>query len=157
MAHSINNVQLIGKLGRDVEIKSTGSGQSVAILSLATTESWKDKKTGEWINDTEWHRIVFYGVAADAIASQNLKKGESLYVSGKIKTRKWTDDKQQERTIVEIIGDQFVPHRSSQGTDQQQQKPGSASYRQQQQRSAPQHSQQQQQNQSYPSDDDELF
>ena len=120
MAYSINNVQLIGNLGRDVEIKRTGSGSAVAVLNLATSESWKDKTTQQWVSESEWHRVVFYGSPAESIATQNLKKGESLYVSGKIKTRKWTDGSGQEKTVVEIIGDTFVPHRQQNKQQSQQ-------------------------------------
>lgn len=140
MAFSINNVQLIGNLGRDVEIKRTASGSAVAVLNLATSESWKDKTTQQWVSESEWHRVVFYGSPAESIATQDLKKGESLYVSGKIKTRKWTDSSGQEKTVVEIIGDTFVPHRQQnkqQSQPTQQRSPARQQAQQQAQQRSP--------------------
>ncbi len=147
MAFSISKTELIGNLGRDVEIKTIpATGSTVAVLNLATSESWKDKNTQEWVTDTEWHRVVFYGAPADALAGLQLRKGESLYVSGRIKSRKWIDEKTQiERTVYEIIGDTFVPHRQQQQQQQQrapQQQQQRAPQQQQQQQRAPQQQQQ---------------
>jgi len=157
MAFSISKTELIGNLGRDVEIKTIpATGSTVAVLNLATSESWKDKNTQEWVTDTEWHRVVFYGAPADALAGLQLRKGESLYVSGRIKSRKWIDEKTQiERTVYEIIGDTFVPHRQQQqqrAPQQQQRAPQQQQRAPQQQQRAPQQQQrapQQQQQQQY--------
>lgn len=155
MAYSINTVQLIGNLGRDAEIKSTQAGQTVCILSLATSESWMDKNTQQWVQETEWHRVVFYGKAADSLASLHLLKGETLFVEGKIKTRKWTDQQGVEKSITEIIGNTFVPHRERQPQNgnqpqqqRQQQRPAQGSNQQQRpQQQRPQQQQYQQQQQ----------
>lgn len=118
MAQSLNQVNIIGNLGRDAEVKSTHSGQTVVIVSLATNEGWKDRETGDWVPDTEWHRVVFYGAAADALAAQHMRKGETLYVGGKIKTRKWNDQNGNERHVTEIIGNTFVPMREQRDSNQ---------------------------------------
>ena len=87
---SLNKVQLIGNLGADPEIKTLNSGDSVANLSIATSESWKDKNSGGKKERTEWHRVVMYGKLAD-IAGQYLRKGGKVYVEGELRTRKWDD------------------------------------------------------------------
>lgn len=143
MAFSINEVKLIGNLGRDVEIKNLANGV-VAILNLATTESWKDKTSGDFKNETEWHRVVFYGAPATALANLDLKKGESLYVSGRIKSRKW-DDAGVEKTVYEIIGETFVPHRQRQQQQQPQPQYQQQRASQPQPRTQPQQQQYQQQ------------
>ena len=99
---SVNKVILVGNLGRDPEMRSFPSGDQVANVSLATTDKWRDKQTGETKEHTEWHRLVFNGRLAE-IAAQYIRKGSSIYVEGKIKTRKWTDQATgQERYATEI-------------------------------------------------------
>jgi len=101
---TLNKVTLIGYLGRDPEIRSTAAGDAVAQFTLATTETWKDKATGEKREATEWHRVVLYRKLAE-IAGQYLKKGSLVYVEGRLQTRKWTGKDDVERYVVEIIGD----------------------------------------------------
>jgi single-strand DNA-binding protein len=101
---TLNKVTLIGYLGRDPETRSTAAGDAVAQFTLATTETWKDKATGEKREATEWHRVVLYRKLAE-IAAQYLKKGSLVYVEGRLQTRKWTGKDDVERYVVEIIGD----------------------------------------------------
>ncbi len=98
---SVNKVILIGNLGRDPETRYMSSGDAVTNISLATTEAWKDKN-GEKQEKTEWHRVTFYRKLAE-IAGEYLKKGRSVYVEGKLETRKWTDKNGMERYTTEII------------------------------------------------------
>lgn len=102
MAGSVNKAILIGNLGRDPEIRKTNDGRPIATLSVATSESWKDKATGERKERTEWHRVVVFSEGAAGFAEAYLRKGAKVYVEGKIVTRKWTDDKQIERYSTEI-------------------------------------------------------
>ena len=101
---TLNKVTLIGYLGRDPETRSTAAGDAVAQFTLATTESWKDRATGEKRESTEWHRVVLYRKLAE-IAGQYLKKGSLVYVEGRLQTRKWTGKDDVERYVVEIIAD----------------------------------------------------
>lgn len=101
---SLNKVQLIGNLGRDPETRYMPNGDAVTNIAVATTESWKDKNTGEKKEITEWHRVTFYRKLAE-IAGQYLKKGSSVYLEGKLQTRKWTDKDGVERYTTEIIAD----------------------------------------------------
>lgn len=103
---SLNKVQLIGNLGADPEVKYLPSGDAVANLSLATTDKWNDKKTGEKQERTEWHRISFFGKAAEVIA-QYCTKGSSLYVEGSLQTRKWQDKDGNDRYTTEVKGQNF--------------------------------------------------
>lgn len=98
---SVNKVILVGNLGADPETRYMPNGDAVANVRLATTESWKDKATGEKKDLTEWHRVVFYRKLAE-IVGQYLKKGSAVYVEGRIRTRKWTDKEGQERYTTEI-------------------------------------------------------
>lgn len=98
---SVNKVILVGNLGADPETRYLSSGDAVTNVRLATTESWKDKTSGEKKEMTEWHRVVFYRRLAE-IAGQYLKKGSPVYVEGRIRTRKWTDKEGQERYTTEI-------------------------------------------------------
>ena len=98
---SLNKVILIGNLGADPETRYTTSGDAVTNIRLATTETWKDKQSGEQKEATEWHRVVFYNRLAE-VAGQYLKKGSQVYIEGKIKTRKWTDKDGVERYTTEI-------------------------------------------------------
>jgi single-strand DNA-binding protein len=111
---SVNKVILIGNLGKDPEVRYTASGEAMCNFSLATTESWKDKSSGEKKELTEWHRISFFGKLAE-IAGQYLKKGSQVYVEGSLRTRKWTDKEGQERYTTEIRGDQMTMLGSRQG------------------------------------------
>ena len=98
---SLNRVTLIGNLGRDPQVRYTQDGLAIANVSLATTVSWKDKKSGERRDDTEWHRAVLYGRTAE-IAAEFLKKGSPIYIEGRLRTRKWQDKEGQERYTTEI-------------------------------------------------------
>ena len=103
---SLNKVTLIGNLGQDPEVRYTTSGAAVTNISLATSESWRDKQTGEQKERTEWHRVVFMGKIAE-IAGEYLKKGSSVYLEGKLQTRKWQDQGGQDRYTTEILVDSF--------------------------------------------------
>ena len=98
---SVNKVILVGNLGRDPEMRTFPSGDQVANVTLATTDKWRDKQSGEPREHTEWHRLVFNGKLAE-IAGQYLKKGSAVYIEGRIRTRKWQDKEGQERYTTEI-------------------------------------------------------
>ncbi len=102
MAGSVNKVILIGNLGKDPEVRSMQNGGKVANLSLATSESWRDKATGERKEKTEWHRVVIFGNLAE-IAEKYLKKGSKVYVSGSLQTRKWTDQSGADKYSTEVV------------------------------------------------------
>jgi single-strand DNA-binding protein len=102
MAGSVNKVILIGNLGKDPEVRSMQNGGKVANLSIATSESWRDKATGEKKEKTEWHRVVIFGNLAE-IAEKYLKKGSKVYVSGSLQTRKWTDQSGTEKYSTEVV------------------------------------------------------
>lgn len=101
---SINKVILVANLGRDPETRYTPSGDAICNLTVATTDTWKDKTTGERRESTEWHRVVFFGKLAE-IAGQYLRKGSQVYVEGALRTRKWTDQNGQDRYTTEIRAD----------------------------------------------------
>ena len=103
---SINKVILIGNLGRDPEVRYTPNGAAVCNVSVATTRNWKDKSSGEKIEETEWHRVVFYDRLAE-IAGEYLKKGRPLYVEGRLKTRKWQDKDGKDNYTTEVVADQL--------------------------------------------------
>ena len=103
---SINKVNLIGNLGRDPEVRYTPSGSAVCNISLATTRNWKNKDSGDKVEETEWHRVVFYDRLAE-IAGEYLKKGRPVYVEGRLKTRKWQDKDGVEKYTTEIIAEQM--------------------------------------------------
>ena len=104
MAGSLNKVLLIGRLGADPEIKQMVNGKSVARLSLATSQTWKDKNTGEKKEKTEWHRIVVFNEGLVNVVQQYLKKGSQVYVEGQLTTRKWRDEKtQQDKYSTQIV------------------------------------------------------
>ena len=104
MAGSLNKVLLIGRLGADPEIKQMINGKSVARISLATSQSWKDKNTGEKKEKTEWHRIVVFNEGLVKVVQQYLKKGAQIYIEGQLSTRKWKDEKSgQDKYSTEII------------------------------------------------------
>lgn len=101
MSGSLNQVQLIGNLGNDPEVRYMPSGGAVANLSIATTEKWKDKATGEPKEQTEWHRVVIFGKLAE-IAGEYLRKGSKVFIEGGLRTRKWTDQQGVERYTTEV-------------------------------------------------------
>jgi single-strand DNA-binding protein len=103
---SVNKVTIIGNLGRDPEVRYTPDGASITNVTIATTDTWKDKATGEKKEATEWHRVVFFGKLAE-IAGQYLKKGRQVYVEGALRTRKWTDKDGQERYTTEIVANEM--------------------------------------------------
>jgi single-strand DNA-binding protein len=111
---SVNKVIIVGNLGRDPETRYMPNGDAVTNVAVATTESWKDKNTGEKKELTEWHRITFYRKLAE-IAGQYLKKGSQVYVEGRLQTRKWTDKDGIERYTTEIIADTMQMLGSRQG------------------------------------------
>jgi single-strand DNA-binding protein len=102
----INKAIIIGRLGADPELRQTQSGNAFCTLSLATSETWKDKATGEPKERTEWHRVVFWGRLAE-IAAQYLAKGSRIYIEGPLRTRKWTDQNGQDRYTTEIHAQQL--------------------------------------------------
>ncbi len=111
---SVNKVIIVGNLGRDPEMRTFPSGDQVANVTIATTDKWKDKQTGEMKEATEWHRVVFNGRLAE-IAGQYLRKGSQVYVEGSLRTRKWTDQSGVEKYSTEIRADQMQMLGSRQG------------------------------------------
>jgi single-strand DNA-binding protein len=103
MAGSVNKVLLLGNLGRDPEIRTTQGGTRVATLSIATSETWKDKTSGERKERTEWHRVVIWNEALVDVAEKYLKKGSKLFVEGQLETRKWQDQSGQDRYSTEVV------------------------------------------------------
>jgi single-strand DNA-binding protein len=103
---SVNKVILVGNLGRDPEVRYTPSGAAVCNVSLATTRQWKSKDSGDRQEETEWHRVVFYDRLAE-IAGEYLKKGRSIYVMGRLKTRKWQDKDGAEKYTTEVIAEEM--------------------------------------------------
>lgn len=102
MARGINKVILVGNLGSDPEVRYSANGAAIANVSLATTDSWSDKQTGEKQERTEWHRVVFFNRLAE-IAGEYLKKGSQVYIEGRLQTRKWQDKDGQDRYTTEIV------------------------------------------------------
>lgn len=111
---SVNKVIIVGNLGRDPEMRTFPSGDQVANVTIATTDKWKDKQSGEMREATEWHRVVFNGRLAE-IAGQYLRKGSQVYVEGSLRTRKWTDQSGVEKYSTEIRADQMQMLGSRQG------------------------------------------
>ena len=107
MSRGVNKVILVGNLGQKPEMRYTATQTAVANLSIATTESWKDKESGENRDKTEWHRVVFFGNLAE-IAEKYLDKGSSVYIEGKIQTRKWQDKEGKDRWTTEVLGNQLT-------------------------------------------------
>ena len=103
MAGSVNKVILLGNLGQDPDIRTMQSGKKVCTFSLATSDSWKDKDTGEKKEKTEWHRVVVFNEGLIGVVESYIKKGTKLYVEGSLQTRKWTDDKGVEKYTTEIV------------------------------------------------------
>ena len=107
MAGSVNKVILIGNLGRDPEVRRMGSGDAVVNLRIATSESWRDRTSGERKERTEWHSVVIFNENLAKIAEQYLKKGSKVYIEGQLQTRKWTDQSGQERYSTEVVLQRF--------------------------------------------------
>jgi single-strand DNA-binding protein len=111
---SVNKVILIGNLGRDPEVRFAPSGSSICNVTIATSRQWKNKESGERQEETEWHRVVFYDRLAE-IAGEYLKKGKSVYIEGRLKTRKWTDKDGVEKYTTEIIAQEMTMLGSREG------------------------------------------
>ena len=107
MAGSVNKVILVGNLGRDPETRQMQDGNSVANLSLATSESWRDKNTGERREKTEWHRVVIFNERLAEVAQKYLRKGSKIYIEGQLQTRKWTDQSGVEKYSTEVVLQRF--------------------------------------------------
>ena len=107
MARGINKVILVGNLGADPETRYMPSGSAVTNLSVATSESWKDKQTGEQTERTEWHKVVMFDRLAE-VAAEYLRKGSQVYIEGKLQTRKWQDKSGQDRYTTEIVASQMI-------------------------------------------------
>ena len=103
MAGSVNKVILVGNLGKDPEVRKTQSGSAVANLSIATSETWRDKSTGERKEKTEWHRVVIWNEGLCNVAEQYLRKGSKVYLEGQLQTRKWTDQSGAEKYSTEVV------------------------------------------------------
>ncbi len=104
MARGVNLVILVGNLGGDPEVRYMPNGNAVTNVTLATTDTWKDKQTGQQQERTEWHRVVFFGKLAE-IAGEYLRKGSQIYIKGQLRTRKWQDQQGQDRYTTEIVVD----------------------------------------------------
>lgn len=102
MARGVNKVIIVGTLGNDPEVKYSASGSAIANLSIATSERWKDKQTGEKKEQTEWHRVVIFGKPAE-VAGEYLRKGSQVYIEGQLRTRKWTDSNGVDKYTTEIV------------------------------------------------------
>lgn len=103
---SLNKVQIIGNLGRDPEVRYTPNGAAICNVTIATSRQWKDKNSGDRVEETEWHRVVFYDRLAE-IAGEYLKKGRSVYVEGRLKTRKWQDKEGKDNYTTEIVAQEM--------------------------------------------------
>lgn len=121
MARGVNKVILVGNLGKDPEIKYTASGAAIANLTLATSESWNDKQSGEKVEKTEWHRVVAFQRLAE-IMGEYLRKGSQVYIEGKLQTRKWQDQNGQDRWTTEVVANdmQMLGARGGEGGGQPQ-------------------------------------
>lgn len=115
-SRGINKVILVGNLGNDPEVRTTQTGSTVTNVSIATSESWKDKNTGQMQERTEWHKVVFFNRLGE-IAGEYLRKGSKIYVEGSLRTRKWQDQNGQDRWTTEIVGNemQMLDSRGGQG------------------------------------------
>lgn len=107
MAGSVNKVILVGNLGRDPEVRRMTSGEPIVNLSVATSESWRDKTSGERKEKTEWHRVVIFNENLAKVAEQYLRKGSKVYLEGQLATRKWTDKDGQEKYSTEVVLNRF--------------------------------------------------
>ncbi len=127
MARGVNKVILVGNLGQDPEVRYMPNGNAVTNVTIATSDSWKDRDTGQQQERTEWHRVVFFGKLAE-IAGQYLRKGSKIYVEGALRTRKWQDQNGQDRYTTEIVVDmngqmQMLDSRNEGGSGNYQQQP----------------------------------
>ncbi len=107
MAGSVNKVILVGNLGRDPETRHTQDGRPICNMSVATSETWKDRQTGERRERTEWHRVVIFDERVAEVAQNYLRKGSKVYLEGQLQTRKWTDQSGQERYTTEVVLQRF--------------------------------------------------
>ena len=107
MAGSVNKVILVGNLGRDPEVKSMQDGRSMVNMSIATSENWRDRQSGERKERTEWHRVVIFNEKLAEVAQKYVRKGSKVYVEGQLSTRKWTDQSGQERYTTEVVIPRF--------------------------------------------------
>ena len=148
MARGVNKVILIGNLGNDPDVRFTPNGGAVANLSVATSESWKDRNTGQQQDRTEWHRVVIFGKLAE-IAQQYLRKGSKVYLEGKLQTRKWQGQDGQDRYTTEIVVDGFSGQMQMLDGRQDGMSTGAPAGGGFQQQSQPQQSQPQQPRQQY--------
>lgn len=121
-SHGVNKVIIIGRVGQDPEVRQMPNGNTVANVSIATSESWNDKSTGEKREVVEWHRVVFYRGLAEVVAKY-VKKGSKIYIEGKLRTRKWQDQSGQERYTTEIHADEMQMLDSRQEGQPAQSKP----------------------------------
>lgn len=142
MSGSVNKVILVGHLGRDPEVRSTQSGGKIVSLNVATSESWRDKNSGERQERTQWHRVVIFNETIAKVAEQYLKKGSKVYLEGQVETRKWTDQAGAEKYVTEIVLRPYrgeivlldraerapAPDEASYGTTKPAGAPASASY-----------------------------
>lgn len=107
MAGSVNKVILVGNLGRDPEVKSMQDGRSMVNMSIATSETWRDRQSGERKERTEWHRVVIFNEKLAEVAQKFVRKGSKVYIEGQLTTRKWTDQSGQERYTTEVVIPRF--------------------------------------------------
>src|ERR1700710_2148354 len=107
MAGSVNKVILVGNLGRDPEVKSMQDGRSLVNMSIATSENWRDRQSGERKERTEWHRVVIFNEKLAEVAQKYIRKGSKIYIEGQLTTRKWTDQSGQERYTTEVVIPRF--------------------------------------------------
>ena len=131
MARGVNKVILVGNLGNDPEVKYMPSGNAVCNITLATSESWKDKTTGQQQERTEWHRVVFFNKLGE-IAGEYLRKGSQIYIEGALRTRKWQDSEGKDRYTTEIVGSemQMLGSKGDNGGQPNQQQPSQPQQRQ---------------------------
>ena len=130
MSSSVNKIFLVGNLGVDPEIRTMGSGGEFARLSVATSDTWKDRETGERRENTEWHRVVIWDEHLTDVCKRFLKKGSKVYIEGRIRTRKWQDQNGQDRYTTEIHGDelQMLDSRGGNMNDNMPSTSGSSNY-----------------------------
>lgn len=154
MSRGINKVILVGNLGNDPEVRYAANGSAIANISVATTDSWKDKNTGEQVDKTEWHRVVMFNRLGE-IAGEYLKKGSQVYIEGRLQTRKWQDQSGQDKYTTEIVANEMQMLGSRGGGSDMGSGGGGGYQAPQQQRQAPQQQQQarQQPQQAAPSND----
>ncbi|MEF4813184.1 single-stranded DNA-binding protein [Escherichia coli] len=142
MARGVNKVIIVGTLGNDPEVKYSASGSAIANLSVATSEQWKDKQTGEKKEQTEWHRVVIFGKLAE-VAGEYLRKGSQVYIEGQLRTRKWSDSNGIDRYTTEIVIPQMdgvmqmLGGKRDDSGQQQHQQSGQQPQRQQRQQQQP--------------------